>query len=60
MLEGFNIAEADARGLFLAAKRTSPDYPDTDSFSLKDLGREGILEHDISLRYTQSPTSSSG
>jgi hypothetical protein len=52
MLEGFNIAQSDADGLFPLAIMTSPDYPDTDSFDLFNLGRHDILEHDISLRYT--------
>lgn len=50
MLEGFNIAQSDADGLFPLALRTSPDYPNTDSFDLLNLGRHDILEHDISLR----------
>lgn len=50
MLDGFNIANSDAVILFLQAIRTSPDYPGTNSFDLDNLGRHGILEHDISLR----------
>ncbi|KAK9422061.1 putative Heme haloperoxidase family profile domain-containing protein [Seiridium unicorne] len=49
MLDGFNIANSDAEGLFPQAIRTSPDYPNTDSFDLDNLGRHDILEHDISL-----------
>ncbi|KAL4861205.1 hypothetical protein BDV12DRAFT_208265 [Aspergillus spectabilis] len=49
MLDGFNIANSDAVILFLQAIRTSPNYPLTRSFDLADLGRHGILEHDISL-----------
>lgn len=50
MLDGFNIENSDAVLLFFQAIRTSPDYPLTNSFDLADLGRHGILEHDISLR----------
>lgn len=50
MLEGFNIEHGDAELLFTQAIRTSPDWPLTLSFDLADLGRHGILEHDISLR----------
>ncbi len=50
MLEGFNIEHSDAELLFTQAIRTSPDWPLTLSFDLADLGRHGILEHDISLR----------
>ncbi|KAL4783823.1 Chloroperoxidase [Aspergillus varians] len=49
MLKGFNIANSDALILFFQAIRTSPKFPWTDSFDLADLGRHGILEHDISL-----------
>jgi hypothetical protein len=49
MLTGFNIERADAVLLFTQAIRTSPKYPVTRSFDLSDLGREQILEHDISL-----------
>ncbi|ETS80520.1 hypothetical protein PFICI_08049 [Pestalotiopsis fici W106-1] len=49
MLNGFNIAHSDAEGLFPLALQTSPDYPNTDTFDLEDLGRHDILEHDISL-----------
>ncbi|OJJ52387.1 hypothetical protein ASPSYDRAFT_189715 [Aspergillus sydowii CBS 593.65] len=49
MLEGFNIEHSDAELLFTQAIRTSPDWPLTLSFDLADLGRHGILEHDISL-----------
>ncbi|KAL2860991.1 peroxidase family protein [Aspergillus lucknowensis] len=49
MLEGFNIEEGDAILLFTQAIRTAPDYPLADSFDLANLGRHGILEHDISL-----------
>lgn len=51
MLDGFNIENSDAVLLFFQAIRTSPKYPGTNSFDLADLGRHGILEHDISLRY---------
>lgn len=51
MLNGFNIANSDAILLFTQAIRTSPKYPLTRTFDLIDLGRHGILEHDISLRY---------
>lgn len=51
MLEGFNINSGDARLLFSQAARTNPRYPfSRDSFDLDTLGREGVLEHDISLR----------
>ena len=50
MLEGFNIEHADAILLFTQAIRTSPKFPLTRTFDLADLGRHGILEHDISLR----------
>lgn len=53
MLDGFNIANSDAEMLFPQALRTSPDYPNTDTFNLDDLGRHDILEHDISLRFVQ-------
>ncbi|OJJ01936.1 hypothetical protein ASPVEDRAFT_28567 [Aspergillus versicolor CBS 583.65] len=49
MLEGFNIEHSDAELLFTQAIRTSPNWPLTLSFDLADLGRHGILEHDISL-----------
>ncbi|KAL4957587.1 Chloroperoxidase [Aspergillus filifer] len=49
MLNGFNIEHGDAILLFFQAIRTSPDFPLTDRFDLADLGRHGILEHDISL-----------
>ncbi|KAL4880358.1 hypothetical protein BJY04DRAFT_219353 [Aspergillus karnatakaensis] len=49
MLDGFNIEHSDATLLFFQAIRTSPKYPWTTSFDLADLGRHGILEHDISL-----------
>ncbi|KAL3470346.1 Cloroperoxidase [Aspergillus californicus] len=49
MLQGFNIANSDAVILFFPATWTSPAFPFTDSFDLEDLGRHGILEHDISL-----------
>ncbi|KAL5340168.1 Chloroperoxidase [Aspergillus crustosus] len=49
MLDGFNIENSDAVLLFFQAIRTSPEYPLTRSFDLADLGRHGILEHDISL-----------
>ncbi|PLB34724.1 peroxidase family protein [Aspergillus candidus] len=49
MLDGFNIEHADAVILFSQAIRTSPDFPGAKSFDLADLGRHGILEHDISL-----------
>lgn len=52
MLDGFNIEHADAVLLYSQAIRTSPDYPGAKSFDLADLGRHGILEHDISLRCT--------
>ncbi|KAL4994627.1 Chloroperoxidase [Aspergillus recurvatus] len=48
MLEGFNIEHGDAVLLFFQAIRTSP-IPFSDKFDLADLGRHGILEHDISL-----------
>jgi hypothetical protein len=51
MLDGFNIANSDAEGLFPLALETAPDYPNTDNFDLENLGRHDILEHDISLRY---------
>lgn len=50
MLEGFNIAHSDAELLFFQAIRTNPQWF-ADRFDLADLGRHGILEHDISLRY---------
>lgn len=50
MFNGFNIEHGDAVILFSQAIRTSPDYPQAKSFDLADLGRHGILEHDISLR----------
>ncbi|KAL4803342.1 Chloroperoxidase [Aspergillus unguis] len=48
MLEGFNIAHSDADLLFFQAVRTSPELF-SDHFDLANLGRHGILEHDISL-----------
>ncbi|KAL4973674.1 Chloroperoxidase [Aspergillus desertorum] len=48
MLEGFNIEHGDAVLLFSQAIRTSP-FPSLNKFDLADLGRHGILEHDISL-----------
>ncbi|KAI1056368.1 hypothetical protein LB507_002378 [Fusarium sp. FIESC RH6] len=49
MLYGFNIEKGDAVLLFTQAIRTSPKYPMARSFDLEDLGRHGILEHDISI-----------
>ena len=48
-MEGFNINNLDALILFQAAIRTNPDRG-AKTFTLEDLGREGVLEHDISLR----------
>ncbi|TKX25855.1 sterigmatocystin biosynthesis peroxidase-like protein 1 [Elsinoe australis] len=50
MKEGYNINSGDARLLFSQAVRTNPAYPRSrDTFDLDTLGREGVLEHDISL-----------
>jgi hypothetical protein len=49
MLEGFNIAKSDAIILFSQAVRTNP-APFARTFDLNTLGREGVLEHDFSLR----------
>jgi hypothetical protein len=49
MLEGYNIAKSDALILFTQAVRTNPK-PFARTFDLEDLGREGVLEHDFSLR----------
>lgn len=49
MLEGFNIAKSDAIILFSQAVRTNPK-PFARTFDLDTLGREGVLEHDFSLR----------
>ncbi|PNS19882.1 hypothetical protein CAC42_7849 [Sphaceloma murrayae] len=50
MKEGYNINSGDARLLFSQAVRTNPNYPRSrDTFDLDTLGREGVLEHDISL-----------
>jgi hypothetical protein len=49
MLEGFNIAKSDAIILFTQAVRTNP-APFARTFDLDTLGREGVLEHDFSLR----------
>ncbi|KAK2689298.1 hypothetical protein QWA68_011409 [Fusarium oxysporum] len=49
MLTGYNIEHLDAVILFTQAIKTSPNYPNTRSFDLADLGRHNILEHDISL-----------
>ncbi|KAF4952001.1 hypothetical protein FGADI_7117 [Fusarium gaditjirri] len=49
MLAGYNIEHLDAVILFTQAIKTSPEYPNTRSFDLEDLGRHNILEHDISL-----------
>lgn len=48
--EGFNINSLDAAILFGAAVRTNTKYPLARDFDLDTLGREGVLEHDISLR----------
>ena len=50
MLDGFNIANSDAIILFSQAVRTNP-APLARTFDLDTLGREGVLEHDFSLRY---------
>lgn len=50
MLEGFNIDRTDAVILFSQAVRTNPQ-PVARTFDLDTLGREGVLEHDFSLRY---------
>jgi hypothetical protein len=49
MIEGFNIARSDAILLFSQAVRTNPQ-PFARTFDLDTLGREGVLEHDFSLR----------
>jgi hypothetical protein len=49
MLEGYNIARSDAIILFSQAVRTNPE-PFARTFDLDTLGREGVLEHDFSLR----------
>jgi hypothetical protein len=49
MLNGFNIAKSDAIILFSQAVRTNPK-PFARTFDLDTLGREGVLEHDFSLR----------
>lgn len=49
MLEGFNIDRTDAVILFSQAVRTNPQ-PLARTFDLDTLGREGVLEHDFSLR----------
>jgi hypothetical protein len=49
MLHGFNIAQSDAIILFSQAVRTNPK-PFSRTFDLDTLGREGVLEHDFSLR----------
>jgi hypothetical protein len=49
MLEGYNIARSDAIILFSEAVRTNP-APFARTFDLDTLGREGVLEHDFSLR----------
>jgi hypothetical protein len=49
MFEGFNIARSDAVILFSQAVRTNPK-PFARTFDLDTLGREGVLEHDFSLR----------
>lgn len=50
MLDGFNVARSDAIILFSQAVRTNPK-PFAHTFDLDTLGREGVLEHDFSLRY---------
>jgi hypothetical protein len=55
MLDGFNIAKSDAVILFSQAVRTNPRYPLALDFDLENLGREGVLEHDFSLRYELCP-----
>ena len=55
MLDGFNIEHSDATLLFFQAIRTNPKYPVATSFDLDHLGRHGILEHDISLRWVIVP-----
>ena len=52
MLDGFNIAKSDAIILFSQAVRTNPK-PLAKTFDLDTLGREGVLEHDFSLRCVQ-------
>lgn len=52
MLEGYNIARSDAVLLFSQAVRTNP-RPFARTFDLDTLGREGVLEHDFSLRYVR-------
>jgi hypothetical protein len=51
MLEGYNIARSNAIILFSQAVRTNPQ-PFARTFDLNTLGREGVLKHDYSLRYT--------
>lgn len=50
MKQGVNQDQSISAGLFIAATRTNPSG-DNASFSLPDLGRHNILEHDASLRY---------
>jgi len=57
MLDGFNIANSDAAILFSQAVRTNP-APFASTFDLDTLGREGVLEHDFSLRYASKILSS--
>ena len=54
MLEGYNIAKSDATILFSQAVRTNPSVF-ARTFDLDTLGREGVLEHDFSLRQADQP-----
>lgn len=53
MMVGVSQDRSISVGLFAAAVRTNPSG-DNASFSLPDLGRHNILEHDASLRYAPS------
>lgn len=50
MRQGMNQDESISFVLFAQAVRSNPSG-DNSSFSLTDLGRHNILEHDCSLRY---------
>lgn len=50
-----NVAESLAVALYKEAMTTVED-PSATTFSLSDLDRPGILEHDASLRYLQPQT----
>lgn len=50
LFNALNVDEEFSTTLFLAAILTSPE-PSSTTYSLNDLGRHNLQEHDASLRY---------